>query len=73
MTNDQLWEAWKQAARYALPTAALMFAAMMVGVFTRVGMAAGFAIAGAIWVVGSIVGVLRFRAWHRKLTVSSGT
>ena len=70
MTNDQLWEAWKQAARYALPTAALMFAAMMVGVFTRVGVAAGFVIAGAIWVVGSVVGVCRLRAWHRKITVS---
>lgn len=71
MTNDnkQLSKSWMYIARYALPTGALMFAAIMVGVFTPVwGKTAGFAIAGGIWVIGSVVGVSRFRAWHRKLT-----
>ncbi len=69
MTNDQLWEGWKLAGRYALPTAALILVAILVGVFGPVGMAAGFVVAGAIWVVGSVVGVSRLRAWYRKITV----
>ena len=71
MTNDnkQLSKSWIYIARYALPTGALMFAAIMVGIFTPVwGKASGFATASGIWVIGSVVGVSRFRAWHRKLT-----
>ena len=66
MTDNQIFETWKRIARYAIPTAVLMFAAIMVGAFS-VGVEAGFAGAAVIWVVGSVVGVRKLRAWKQRI------
>ncbi len=57
----------RRAVTVSWPTAVLIFAAIMVGVFTSVGMTAGFAMAAAIWLVGSAVGVGRLRSERRNV------
>ncbi len=70
MTDNQILETWKRVARYAIPTAVLMFAAIMVGAFS-VGLEAGFAGAAVIWVVCSVVGVRKLRAWKQRIPVAT--